>query len=202
VFPRDDEGRPFWWDYQLKGYFKDVAGQLRRVKGSLAADITAYKKIIDSNLNIGQRRVVINAENAVAEHPLALSEPLVLSEVVFGNCSRPLRVVDKNGERVCIADSETVAAGSYCEYEIWYSDLKAVKKTAKEKEEKSKGKKAKIETSAQKPKLTMKNFIEEMLDWGAVRGTGQWRSSGKGRFTWEEIERLSDMTQSAVNTVK
>ena len=29
--------------------------------------------------------------------------------------------------------------------------------------------------------------IREWLDYGALRGIGQWRNSGKGRFTWEEI---------------
>ena len=30
--------------------------------------------------------------------------------------------------------------------------------------------------------------VEEWLDYGAARGIGQWRNSGKGRFTWEELK--------------
>lgn len=29
--------------------------------------------------------------------------------------------------------------------------------------------------------------VREWLDYGALRGFGQWRNSGKGRFTWEEV---------------
>jgi hypothetical protein len=28
------------------------------------------------------------------------------------------------------------------------------------------------------------------MDYGVLRGTGQWRNSGKGRFTYELIETL------------
>ena len=31
------------------------------------------------------------------------------------------------------------------------------------------------------------DLVREWLDYGRVRGIGQWRNSGKGRFTWEEI---------------
>lgn len=29
--------------------------------------------------------------------------------------------------------------------------------------------------------------VREWLDYGILRGIGQWRNSGMGRFTWEEI---------------
>ena len=29
--------------------------------------------------------------------------------------------------------------------------------------------------------------VKECLDYGALRGLGQWRNSGKGRFAWEEV---------------
>lgn len=29
VFPRNKEGVPIYWDYQIKGFFKDAAGMLR-----------------------------------------------------------------------------------------------------------------------------------------------------------------------------
>ena len=34
----------------------------------------------------------------------------------------------------------------------------------------------------------MYNLAYELLDYGAMRGIGQWRNSGKGRFVWEEIK--------------
>ena len=32
VFPRNAEGQPILWDYQLKGFFKDACGMLARVQ--------------------------------------------------------------------------------------------------------------------------------------------------------------------------
>ena len=29
--------------------------------------------------------------------------------------------------------------------------------------------------------------VRAILDYGKDRGMGQWRTSGKGRFTWEEL---------------
>jgi hypothetical protein len=29
--------------------------------------------------------------------------------------------------------------------------------------------------------------VREWLDYGVLRGIGQWRNSGKGRFAWEEL---------------
>lgn len=48
VFPRDAaEARPFLWDYQIKGFFKDACGMLRRADGTESKKIKAYKKEID-----------------------------------------------------------------------------------------------------------------------------------------------------------
>lgn len=30
--------------------------------------------------------------------------------------------------------------------------------------------------------------VREWLDYGALRGIGQWRNSSKGRFKWEEVK--------------
>ena len=72
-------------------------------------------------------------------------------------CERPLRAQTPMGERVSIAKSESVPAGATAEFEIECLD----------------------------PKL--EDMVRECLDYGAKRGLGQWRNSGKGRFEWEEI---------------
>ena len=41
VFPRLDDGTPFLWDYQIKGFFKDSCGMLRKVKGTPSSAIKA-----------------------------------------------------------------------------------------------------------------------------------------------------------------
>ena len=32
-------------------------------------------------------------------------------------------------------------------------------------------------------------LVREWLDFGCFNGLGQWRNSGKGRFTWEELDK-------------
>lgn len=72
-----------------------------------------------------------------------------------GICQRPLRAQTAQGERVALASSESIPAGATMEFEI---------KLMLDSHEKA---------------------IIEMLDYGIDRGFGQWRNSGKGRFTYE-----------------
>lgn len=37
VFSRNKDGQPILWDYQIKGFFKDACGVLRKVKGTKSA---------------------------------------------------------------------------------------------------------------------------------------------------------------------
>lgn len=74
----------------------------------------------------------------------------------MGECQRPLRASTPQGERVALAHSETVPAGATVEFTI------------------------------QILKDDMETAVREWLDYGKLRGIGQWRNSGKGRFEWEE----------------
>lgn len=76
----------------------------------------------------------------------------------IGICERPLRADTAQGPRVSVCRSETVPAGSTIEI-----DIKIMSKE-------------------------LKNYVELWLNYGAMRGLGQWRNSGKGRFTWEKLE--------------
>lgn len=139
VFAKED-GKPFLWDYHIKGFFKDACGGLRSVKGTESAGIKAYKKAIDKRIFVFPRKIFFQNVDCL------------------GDCQRPLRASTMQGDRVALADSETIPAGSYIDVSIGYwnkDDLKAIK---------------------------------EWLDYGEYSGIGQWRNSGKGRFTWEEIE--------------
>ena len=75
----------------------------------------------------------------------------------MGECQRPLRAQTAQGERVSIAHSETVPVGSTMEIEITCMD------PAHEK------------------------LVLEWLEYGKLRGLGQWRNSGKGRFCVEVV---------------
>lgn len=112
VFPRDPNGAPILFDYQIKGFFKDAAGVLRRVPGTKSSKIKAYKKEIDGLIFVEERRI-----------PLVLSGPI-------GDCQRPLRAQTLQGERVALASSETAPAGTVLEFTITCmidGDMDAVK---------------------------------------------------------------------------
>lgn len=140
VFPRDKDGKPVIFDYQIKGFFKDAAGVLRKVPGTKASKVKAYKKEIDGLLFVSPRMI-----------PLQMSGPM-------GECQRPLRASTPQGERVALAHSEAAPAGTTIEFEI--------------------------ECMTE----DMYELAKECLGYGEKRGLGQWRNSGKGRFTWELVE--------------
>ena len=140
VFPRLDDGTPFLYDYQIKGFFKDTCGGLRKVKGTASEKIKAYKKEIDKLIFPEPRTI-----------------PLMFTGYV-GECKRPLRAQNAQGERVSLAMSEEIPAGATCEFTVV---------CLLDDHEKA---------------------VREWLDYGRFSGIGQWRNSGKGRFRWEEIE--------------
>ena len=79
----------------------------------------------------------------------------------LGNCQRPIRTTGPQGERVALANSETIPAGSSITFEIILFDE------------------------------DHEDVVTEWLNYGKWRGLAQWRNSGKGRFTWQGCaERL------------
>lgn len=140
VFPRDAEGNPILFDYQVKGFFKDACGVLRKVTGTKASKIKAYKKEIDGLLFVYPRMIQLNLSGEITE------------------CQRPLRAQTAQGERVALAHSEAAPAGTEVEFTI-----ECLTKD-------------------------MYDLARELMDYGRMRGIGQWRNSGKGRFVWDEIE--------------
>lgn len=100
VFPRLDDGTPFLYDYQIKGFFKDTCGGLRKVKGTKSEKIKAYKKEIDKLIFPEPRTI-----------------PLLFAGEI-GECQRPLRAQTAQGERVSLAISEEIPAGATCEFTI------------------------------------------------------------------------------------
>lgn len=135
IFPRNENGQPILFDYQIKGFFKDSCGVLRKVKGTKSEKIKAYKKEIDGLVFVSPRMIVLNMPGEM------------------GNCQRPLRASTAQGERIALANSEAAPAGTWIEFDVkCYTD-------------------------------TMHDAVYEWLDYGEDRGIGQWRNSGKGRFT-------------------
>lgn len=139
IFSKNANGELIYWDYQIKGFFKDACGMLRNVKGTACSKLTAYKKKIDGLLFITPRQ--IEFENIR----------------MIGDCQRPLRAQTAQGERIAIAVSDTINAGATLTFTIilLQDDLEPM--------------------------------VIECLDYGKLRGLGQWRNAGKGTFTYELI---------------
>lgn len=140
VFPKDTDGCPIMWDYQVKGFFKDTCGALKRVSGTRSEKLKAFKKEIDGLIFPEPRKIRINVNGEI------------------GNCQRPLRAQTAQGERIALANSETVPAGSTIEFKV------VLLKDDHEK------------------------LLKEWLDYGRYKGIGQWRNSGKGRFEVEYLD--------------
>lgn len=105
IFPRLKDGKtPFFWDYQIRGFFKDAMGMLRRVTDSECAKLKNYKKLVDGLIFIKERKIPINVNGEM------------------GDCQRPLRAETMQGPRVALAHSETVPEGSTCTFTILLMD--------------------------------------------------------------------------------
>ena len=99
IFPKEN-GVPFLWDYQIKGFFKDACGMLRRVEGSKSKKLKAHKKEIDGLIFVAERKIPFNFDGEI------------------GICQRPLRASTAQGERIALSSSETIPAGSFIEFTI------------------------------------------------------------------------------------
>ena len=151
-FLRMEDDRPYIYDYQIRGMFKDSCGMLSRLTGkdpetgkkkkavNESGKLTAYRKVIDGLIFVNPRKI-----------PVEFSGEMSL-------CQRPLRAQTAQGERVALAISEEIPAGATMEFEVICFDDSHI------------------------------SAVREWLDYGAFRGLGQWRNSGKGKFYWEELD--------------
>lgn len=105
VFPHDEDDNAFAYDYQIKGFFKDSIGFLRKVSDTKSSKIKAYKKLVDGNIFPYPRKIrFLPAEGK--------------KYVELGTCQRPLRASTPQGEREALAMSETVPAGTQMDFHI------------------------------------------------------------------------------------
>lgn len=49
VFPRLADGTPFLYDYQIRGFFKEICGAMKAISGTKSSKIKAHKKKIDKD---------------------------------------------------------------------------------------------------------------------------------------------------------
>ncbi len=99
VFPKEN-GKPFIWDYQIKGFFKDAAQAFNYIGG--AYKLSNYKKKIDDLVFIDERKVFYQMPE----------------KTEIGDCQRPLRADTAQGPRVALANSDTAPEGSTLTFTI------------------------------------------------------------------------------------
>ena len=139
VFPRLEDGTPFLWDYQIRGFFKSACQALNMAEPK--SKVPAYKKKIDLGVFIRERKI-----------------PYILPEGgEIGQLQRPLRGQTAQGERIALANSEMIPAGTKCRFtvQVLIEDLYS--------------------------------NVMDWLDFGQFNGLGQWRNASYGRFEWREV---------------
>ena len=143
VFARSKDGVAILWDYQFKGFIKEAVGILVELEegeirvGKTKLSKYTYKRMVDNFIFVSPREIRLGA--------------------VTGICTRPLRADTMKGERVSLASSEVMPAGTSFEVEVKTMEAK------------------------------LDRLVEKSLDYGALKGLGQWRNSGRGRFRWERV---------------
>ena len=148
VFPRDDDGTPMLWDYQVKGFLKEALLTLLEYSepdckiGKAKLSKWTCKRVVDNAVMVSPRKI-----------------PLVMPDGgEITHCVRPLRASTMKGERIALATSEEVPAGTTIEVEITTLSKK------------------------------LDELMVKCMDSGSNKGIGQWRNSGKGRFEWVMID--------------
>ena len=112
IFAKDDEGRPILWNYQIKGFFKEACASLQRIKtekcasASARKELRAYKKVLDCLIEPHDGR-------CGRQIPLILPEGTEITIL-----QRPLRAQTAQGERIALASSEMITAGTTAEFYV------------------------------------------------------------------------------------
>ncbi len=109
IFPVQD-GKPFIWDYQVKGFLKaavlalcvDSGAYTKAQQKTLMLTKWTYKRTVDNLWFPSPRRIILD-----------MPGPLTVIQ-------RPLRAETMRGERICLAISEAAPAGTTFECEIKY----------------------------------------------------------------------------------
>lgn len=148
IFARDDDGTPILWDYHLKGFFK-----------------AAQKALILSGEHTQEELKKVNLTNYTHKRTIDLlvfAKPrkirLILPEGgIITQCQRPLRGETMRGERIALANSEQLPAGTTFTFEVEFLNS------------------------------NLKDYIIEWMNYGQFSGLGQWRNSGKGRFKFTQL---------------
>ena len=152
VFPRNADGEPLLWPYQVRGMFKSAQKSINIIYGKKTAEyLPNYKGKIDQLVFVKATDDTWTSRNS----GIVIHAP---EGKDMATCERPLRAETMQGPRVSLVKSETCPAGSWAEFDV----------------------------RCLAPELM--EYVRYWLEYGQYNGIGQWRNSGKGRFTWQEVK--------------
>ena len=139
------DGRPFVFDYYIKGHIKDVANVLKD--------------------QLGVRNLRSKVENVVFVQPRRIFfEPQPGLTMVRDVLERPLRAMTMEGPRVTLTRSDTLADVSLRFYVLILKN-----------------------TEVKRP------LVEGLFEYGNLRGLGQWRNGGWGRYQLRSFTPVSEV---------
>ncbi len=152
VFPKAADGSRFCWDYQVRGFFKEALTVGCELGEEVMKSLSKWtiKKTVDSMLFIEDRCIPFRDESGA----------LIIT---VRELERPLRAQTMRGERICLARSEIINAGSWIAFTVAWLENRNTKSTQR----------------------ITEDAITWALNYGALKGLGQWRSGGHGRFKWQ-----------------
>lgn len=147
---------PYLYDYQIRGMFKDSCGMLWRAKNQ---NLSSGLKAYKKIIDGG---IMVFPRHVAIEVPNEyIDDDGNLAETFdendkFNRKQRSMRTNSPSGQYNALASSEIVPAGSHIRFTVGLTDP------------------------------SFRAYVEEWLDYGLVRGIGQWRNSGVGIFRWRE----------------
>jgi hypothetical protein len=156
-FHKDDKGKPFIYNYMIKGFLKGACSALRRSPETESKKLHAFRKVIDQHVFVVPRRIMLRLPKgqdifrAKSDMTKEEEEALPVPE------RRPLRGMTPKGERIAIAYSETAPVGTELVFSLSIIDGSAI----------------------------TEKMLHEWFSYGLLMGLGQWRSGGWGTFGHE-----------------
>lgn len=165
VFSIDPEtGNPIFWDYQIRGFFKDTMKALKDMlsikkskEGEDEVKTSALKKL--SKMTVATVASFNKMPATWVDRGIFVGPRMIQIELPAGSkmgyCQRPLRVEKFPKDITSLKNSETVPAGSVIKFKV------GILNDADEK------------------------YVLACLHYGFLRGFGEWRNSGKGRFKFD-----------------
>lgn len=169
VFLREPDNPmvPLMKDYTWSGYLKSRAKALAKIDGTVVSTMKAYKQEVNDRITVSPRfqQLILpdGAETSIIEYVdnEDIKRQAALEGVAIDGVDaleRPLRAETMQGDRVALAKSESVPAGT------------------------------KVVVTFRCETKEGADLVKACLDYGKDHGTGQWRNAGYGRFIWKKLD--------------